>query len=32
VIEHILQKDAGELLVTQLEESAGGGESSKSCL
>jgi hypothetical protein len=31
-VEHIIQEDAGELLVKQLEESAGGAESNKSCL
>ena len=29
---HILQEDAGDLLVRQLEESAGGTDSGKSCL
>ncbi len=31
-VEHILQEDAGDLLVRQLEESAGGAESNQSCL
>jgi hypothetical protein len=31
-VERILQEDASDLLVRQLEESAGGDESTKSCL